>query len=188
MKPKNPKTFLKGEQIHLRPFEREDLNGDYRQWINDPEITHFLQVGTFPQTDDELRAYYEKCLNSNTVVFFAVIETKTGKHIGNAQIYDINWIHRTALRGIVLGDKNCWGKGYALEMIKLLNTYAFELLNLNKIISSTCVDNVAVQKLNAKAGYTNEGVGRQEFYRDGVYYDRVYWGMLKSEYLAQKDK
>ena len=46
----------------------------------------------------------------------------------------------------------------------------------------------AVQKLNIKAGYTKEGIGRQEFYRDGKYYDRVYWGLLKSEYLAQKNK
>jgi len=188
MKPKNPKMFLKGERIYLRPFEREDLDGDYRQWINDPEVTHFLQVGSFPQTDDELTSYYEKCLSSNSVVFFAVIEESTGKHIGNAQIYDINWIHRTALRGVVLGDKKCWGKGYALEIIKLLNTYTFEYLNLNKLISSTCADNAAIQKLNTKAGCTQEGIGRQEFYRDGKYYDRVYWGILKSEYLDQKGK
>ncbi len=88
----------------------------------------------------------------------------------------------------MIGDKEFWGKGYALDIIQLLNLYGFEYLNLNKIISSTVTDNEAVQKLNIKAGYTKEGIGRQEFYRDGKYYDRVYWGLLKSEYLAQKNK
>jgi len=181
----NPKIFLEGTKVYLRAFEKEDLNGDYRKWINDPEVTHYLQVGTFPQTDDDLRTYFERSSASNNEVFFAIIEKESGNHIGNAQIYNINWIHRSALRGILIGDKNCWGKGYAFEIIQLLNTYTFDYLNLNKLISLTCAENTAVQKLNVKAGYTKEGIGRQEFYRDGKYYDRVYWGMLKSEYLAQ---
>lgn len=187
MQQENPKIFLEDENIYLRGFEREDLKGEYRRWINDPEVTRYLQVGTFPQNDDELRSYYERSMMSKNEVFFAVIEKEGARHIGNAQLYDISWIHRSAMRGILIGDKKCWGKGYGLEIIRLLNSYGFETLNLNKIISSTCADNKAVQKLNVKAGYTKEGIGRQEFYRNGIYHDRVYWGMLKSEYVAQKN-
>jgi len=182
----NKKVFLEGEKIYFRGFERGDLDGEYRNWINDTEVTHYIKVGTYPQTDDGLRAYFEKELASANSVLFAVVEKESGKHIGNSHIYDIDWVHRCALRAVVLGDKSCWGKGYALEVLQLLNQYAFEYLNLNKLISSTCSDNQAIQRLNEQAGYTREGVGRQEFFRDGKYYDRVYWGMLKSEYMAQR--
>lgn len=182
----NDKRFIEGDNVYFRGFEREDLEGDYRNWINDPQVTHYLKVGSFPQTDDGLLAYYEREQASNTSVFFAVIEKSSDKHIGNSHIYDIDWVHRSALRAVVLGDRSCWGKGYALEVLRLLNRYAFEVLNLHKLISSTCADNKAIQRLNEKVGFTQEGVGREEFYRDGIYYDRVYWGMLKAEYMAQK--
>jgi len=132
----NPKIFLEGTKVYLRAFEKDDLDGDYRKWINDPEVTHYLQVGTFPQTDDDLRAYYERSSSSSTEVFFAIIEKESSKHIGNAQIYNINWIHRSALRGIMIGDKNCWGKGYALEVIQLLNTYTFFENNFLIVLAS----------------------------------------------------
>ena len=182
----NNKRYLDGKSIYFRGFERSDLDGEYRNWINDPEVTHYIKVGAFPQTGDSLLRYYEQEDASNNSVLFAIIEKSSGEHIGNSHIYDIDWVQRTALRAVVLGDKSCWGKGYALEVILLLNRYAFETLNLNKLISSTCSANEAIQHLNQKAGYTREGVGRQEFYRDGRYYDRIFWGLLKSEYMAQK--
>ncbi|MEM1141516.1 MAG: GNAT family protein [Pseudomonadota bacterium] len=180
------KCFIEGERLYFRGFERRDLEGDYRVWINDPEVTRYISVGSFPQTDDGLNRYFEGQDTSSSSVLFAIIEKSSGKHIGNSQIYDIDWLHRTALRGVVLGDKSCWGKGYALEVIQLLHRYAFETLNLNKLTSSTCSDNEAIQRLNLKAGYTREGVGREEFYRGGRYHDRIYWGLLRSEYFAQQ--
>ncbi|MEM6581673.1 MAG: GNAT family protein [Pseudomonadota bacterium] len=185
---KNKKLFLEGERIYFRGFEREDVQGEYRNWINDGEVTQYIKVGTYPQTDAALIDYCEKELGSSNSVLFAIIEKESGNHIGNSHIYDIDWVTRTALRAVVLGDKSCWGKGYALEVIQLLNRYGFEYLNLNKLISSTCSDNEAIQRLNTKAGYVKEGVGRQEFFRNGRYYDRIYWGMLRSEYDALKEQ
>ncbi len=182
----NKKRFIEGDNVYFRGFERQDLLGEYRNWINDAEVTHYLKVGTYPQTEESLSDYFEREQASNCSVLFAVIERESGKHVGNSHIYDIDWIHRSALRAVVLGDKSCWGKGYALEVLQLLNRYAFEYLNLNKLISSTCAENKAIQRLNEKVGFTREGVGREEFYRDGVYYDRIYWGLLKAEYMAQK--
>ncbi|MEM1154154.1 MAG: GNAT family protein [Pseudomonadota bacterium] len=184
----NKKVFLEGQRIYFRGFEREDVQGEYRNWINDGEVTQYIKVGTYPQTDAALIDYCEKELASGNSILFAIIEKESGKHIGNSHIYDIDWVTRTALRAVVLGDKSCWGKGYALEVIQLLNRYGFEYLNLNKLISSTCSDNEAIQRLNTKAGYTKEGVGRQEFFRNGRYYDRIYWGMLRSEYDALREQ
>ncbi len=152
-------------------------------------MTRHLQVGTFPQSDEDLAAYFEVCRNSKSIIFFAVVETETQRHIGNAQLYDINWVTRTAYRGIVLGEKSTWGKGYALEIIHLLHTYAFDSLNLNKVVSLVSSANLAIEKLNLKSGYTKEGVGRQELYRDGKYFDRISWGLLRSDYIAlRKDR
>jgi RimJ/RimL family protein N-acetyltransferase len=188
MSQKMEKVFLEGKRVYLRPLEREDLAGDYRNWINDHNVTRYIEAGTFPLTDDELESFFEFNLKSPNNILFAIVEKKTGRHIGNAQIKNINWVHRTASRGILIGEKSCWGKGYGLEVANLLAEYAFERLNLNKLKSSTCAANAAVQKLNERAGYTLEGEAREEFFCDGKYYNRANWGLLRSEHLANKKK
>ncbi len=180
------KAFITGEHVYLRPVERDDLCGSYREWINDPEVVNFLATGAYPQTDDELIRYYEANINSRSQVIFAIVEKDSDTHIGNARIYGIDWLNRKAHRGIMIGEKSCWSKGYGREVINLLSVYAFETLNLRKLSSTTVGKNAGIIKVNESCGYRQEGVLREEFYRDGKYYDVVYWGFLRSEYLARK--
>ena len=181
------KEFITGEHVYLRPVERSDLGGRYREWINDPEVVIFLATGAYPQTDDELLRYYESNINSRSQVLFAIVEKESDIHIGNARIYGIDWLNRKAHRGIMIGEKSCWSKGYGKEVINLLSMYAFETLNLRKLSSTTVGNNVGIIRVNEVCGYRQEGVLREEFYRDGRYYDVVYWGFLKSDYLARKN-
>lgn len=182
------KPFLEGEKVYLRPLEREDLKGPYRNWINDHEVTRFIEAGNFPLTDEGMADFYEKNIKSPNSALFAIVEKSSGKHIGNAQVKDINWINRNATRGILLGDKTCWGKGYGFEVAQLLGAYAFERLNLNKLTSITIDGNEAVQKLNKRLGYTLDGRLREEFYCDGKYYTKAVWSILRSDYMGLKEE
>lgn len=118
--------------------------------------------------------------------FFAVVEKESGKHIGNARLHSIDWVDRKAIRGIMIGERSVWGQGYGLEVISLLSEYAFERLNFNKLKSFTLVENIGVQKVNEKAGYKIEGEARDEFFSKGKYHNVLYWGLLKSDYLKNK--
>lgn len=188
MSKKPKKVFLMGDKIYLRPFERADLDGGYRQWINDPEVTRFLEVGSFPVTDGDLEAYFDRHADSKHSVLFAVVEKESDKHIGNARVYNINWVNRTASRGLMIGDKACWGKGYGLEVLKLMSKYAFEYLNLNKLKAGAISGNAAVSRINEKAGYKKEGELREEFFRDGAYHNFDFWGMTRGDYEEKKNK
>jgi len=188
MSDKLKKAFLMGERIYLKPLEKEDLKGPYRSWINDPEITRYLTAGTFPITDEELEAYLQKHLNSNNSILFGIVEKESGKHIGNVRIYLIDWVNRTASRGIMIGDKSAWGKGYGLEVMNLISEYAFERLNLNKLKGGAICGNKGASRVSEKAGYKKEGVLREEFYRDGTYHDFDFYGLTRSDYLASKKK
>jgi len=183
------KAFLESERLILRPFEAEDLTGPYRGWLNDHEVISHLASGTWPQSDDALRAYYERNLADSSNVMFMIVEKETEKDIGTARVYAINWVHRNARRGIMIGQKDCWGKGYGLEVINLISRYAFESLNLHKLTSETVGDNIAVHRVNEKAGYQREGVKRENFFRNGEWHDVICFGLLQSEWRdAQKSK
>ena len=176
------KPFLESEEIYLREFQKEDIYNGYQDWINDPDVNNFLDVGSFPQPLESLENYYNAHIDNKNIVMFAIIEKETGKHIGNARVYGIKWVHRCGSRGIMIGDKSAWGKGYGLQVINLVSKYAFEILNLNKLSSVTVGGNVGIHKVNERAGYKKEGVIRELFYRDGKYYDAYYYGLTKTDY------
>lgn len=49
--------FLQGPRLYLRPLEAADLNADYLGWLNDHDVTRYLETGRFPVTIEDLRAY-----------------------------------------------------------------------------------------------------------------------------------
>ncbi len=187
MSKETDKIFLTSDRLYLRPLERQDLKGPYRKWINDPEITRYMMAGTYPVTDDQMESYYDAHVKSKNAMLFAIVEKETNRHIGNARIYLIDWVNRTVSRGIMIGDKKAWGKGYGLEVINLLSEYSFMKLNLNKLKAGAIAGNAAIRRVNEKAGYKMEGVHRQEFFRDNTYHDYEYWGLTKEDYLAKKN-
>ena len=83
-------------------------------------------------------------------------------HIGNIKLGPINHLHSTGEISLFIGDKACHGKGYGLEVINLLVSWAFSDLCLYKVTASIYQDNEASIKAFKKAGFALEGVLRQE--------------------------
>ena len=57
--------FIIGEKIYLRGMERDDLEGNYFQWANDPEVTHYMFMGAMPNTMEQLEEEYEQLTKSS---------------------------------------------------------------------------------------------------------------------------
>jgi RimJ/RimL family protein N-acetyltransferase len=179
------RPFLVGEKIYLRPFDVDDIEGDYIQWVNDSEIIGHLASNAFPKTKSELVDFVNDVLNNRDYVFFAVIEKISGKHIGNVKIGPINWIDRRTNYGRMM-SKYSWGKGYGTEILQLLIQYIFEVLNLNRIIDYAVSSNKASIKSNEKAGMDVEGEIEQFVYKDGHYQNVTILGLTRKRYNAKK--
>ncbi len=46
-------TFLDGEGVYLRGLRRDDLEA-HRKWLDDPAVTHFMEMGWRPTSDADL--------------------------------------------------------------------------------------------------------------------------------------
>ena len=64
--------------------------------------------------------------------------------------------------------------------------YGFDKLNLNKIWLGVNSENKAAVKSYKAAGFVEEGVLRQEIYRNGRYYDATRMSILREEFHAKK--
>lgn len=173
--------YIIGGRIYLRPLEREDLNEKYLKWLNDPDVNRYLESGLFPSTRDGLEEFYKRT-TSHTEVILAIAEIESDEHIGNVKLGPINWIHRSATFGILIGEPRFWGRGIGTEATKLVIEYGFVRLNLRRIDLGVYACHEAAVRLYETVGFKIEGRFREDLFNNGDYVDRIWMGLLRSEY------
>ncbi len=170
--------FVKGERIYLRELRISDVNRKYHQWMNDEEVTRFLESRFSPNSTEKLRTYVTDITKNKNYVFFAIVEKNSDRHIGNIKLGPINWIHRFGDIGIMLGDKSSHGKGYGTEAVELVTRFAFETLNLRKVTASCYSNNIGSIRIFQKSGFFEEGRRKEQYFSEGSYVDLVQFGKI----------
>jgi len=170
---------MKGEKVILRPLDDRDLLY-WQKWINDQEIArNTLQFR--PMTEHDEREWYEKYRKDPNAFMFSVV-THDGKLIGNIGLFGVNWRDRVANTGTLIGEKEYQGKGYGSDAKMLLLHYAFHTLNLRKICSSALAFNEASLRYNIKCGYHEEGRRKDQYFRDGRYWDEILIAVFREDW------
>jgi len=181
-------TFLDGDKLFLRPLEKKDINRKYLSWMNDRDVTKYLELRVFPSTLEDLQRFYKDTRNPKTDVLLAIVDKATNGHIGNIKLGHIDWINRYGELSIMLGDKKYWGKGYGYDACRLMIEYAFKNLNLNKVILCVYAQHTAAIKIYQKLGFKIEGRMTKIFNLNGKYVDSLWMGILKSEFNKDRKK
>ncbi|MBU0986970.1 MAG: GNAT family N-acetyltransferase [Proteobacteria bacterium] len=178
MKIEKNHSVINGDRIFLREVELADVNQTYIQWMNDPEVTQYLESRFFPQSMESISAFVKHQIEDPHVAFLAICLNENKLHIGNIKLGPVDVIHRFADVGLVVGDKKFWGKGYGNEAIGLVVKYAFQTLNLNKLVANCYQLNKGAIKAFRKNGFEIEGVWSKHHFCKGKYIDTVLLGIL----------
>lgn len=178
--------FLVGNRLYLRRIERADLEGNYFQWLNDQDVTRWMQNGIFPNSAESMLDYYQHIATSRTEMILAIVLKHDDQHIGNIGLHNIHPIFRSVEIGILIGERDTWGNGYGTEAIGLLAEHAFRRLNLNRLSAGAVAQNIGSIRAFEKAGFKREGISRQAYYCEGQYVDCVHLGLLRTEWAGSK--
>jgi len=178
---RNP--FLIGERLYLRPLELGDLEACLR-WINDPEVTRTLALYR-PLNSLREREWLERLYKDDRDIVLAIILKESDKHIGNVGLHRIDWKDRRAELGILIGEREEWGKGYGAEAIELMLDYAFTKLNLHRVFLRVYANNPRAIRCYEKIGFRREGVLRESHFAEGRYWDTLVMGILQREWREQ---
>jgi len=171
--------FLEGDGINLRELRETDLEGSWYKWFNDSVVTKYQNKKIFPNTRENQKKYYSYLQSSNADVVMAIVDEETNKHLGNVGLHKIDWVHRSAELGIVIGEKEFYGKKYGKQAWKLITEYGFNILNLHRIYALIMEENIASIKCAEAAGFVCEGKIRDYFYKNGVYKKVLYYNIIK---------
>jgi len=177
-----PILNLVGDKVALGPIRRE-LLPLYQRWINDFAVLHGLAVtGPRPMTAEGEAAWYDRLATSQTDVAFTIYERAALRPIGNVGLHQIDHFNRTAIFGIVIGEKDCWGKGYGTEATRLLLDYAFTALGLHNVILHVFAHNQRAIRTYQRAGFREIGRRREAHRRAGQAEDVVLMDCLATEF------
>lgn len=179
---------LIGKRIILREYMKEDLP-HMRKWVNNREITDCLSnIFLFPHTLNNTEDFLNYMLEGkgDQSGGFVIAHKDSEEYIGQIDLLNIDWPNRVAVMGIVIGVQDYLGMGYGTEAIKLLQEFAFNKLNLNKLELDVRAFNLRAIKCYEKCGFVEEGKIRENFYHNGNYEDTLRMGILKKEWQALK--
>jgi RimJ/RimL family protein N-acetyltransferase len=171
-----------GKLIALGPFVRDDL-ALYHRWINDFEVTRYYLDTPRPQTLEERAAWYERMSASDPYnIDFLIYELATMRPIGRVGLEDISYQHRRASFGILIGEKDCWGKGYGTEATRLTLDYGFRQLGLHNIMLSVSSANTAAIRAYTRAGFHVIGARRECRHEGDSVLDNIFMDCLATEF------
>ncbi len=162
-----------GNEIMIRLLSPEDSTVEYVSWLQDSEINQLLEIRWRNFSTEDIQDYIRLMNASENDFLFGIFLKKDNKHIGNIKISEINQIHRFADIGLLIGDKNVWGKGYGTEAIGLVTKYAFDEINLNKVTAGLYANNIGSYKAFIKAGYEKVGTLKNHRFYKGSYIDEI---------------
>lgn len=162
-------VFREGRYVILRPLERSDVPL-LQRWINNPEVTHFL-LQALPISEHQEEGFVTGLGKCNDEVVLGIMLKEEQKLIGVIDLRHINHVHGSAVTGTMIGEKDCWGKGYGTEAKMLLLDFAFNRLNLHVVRSDIIAFNERSIAYAKKCGYELVGRLPEWIYRDGKRHD-----------------
>jgi RimJ/RimL family protein N-acetyltransferase len=113
---------------------------------------------------------------------FSILDTASEELIGRCLLFDIDYVNRKAMLGILIGEKRYWDKGYGQEAFRLLLDYAFRLLKLNSIMLGVFAFNERALACYRRVGFKEIGRRRQARIIGDSKVDAVLMDILAEEF------
>jgi RimJ/RimL family protein N-acetyltransferase len=145
--------ILETPRLLLRHLTMDDLPELYALY-QDPEIRRYFPEGvlSYEDTREELEWFLNGHPQYPELGLWATIYKETGKFIGRCGLLPWEIGGKLEIEIAYLLDKNFWHQGLATEAANAIMTYAFEKLNLTRLICLIDPENIASQNVAQRIG------------------------------------
>src|SRR3990172_127929 len=178
--------MLKGKKVLLRPMKQEDIVRQH-EFNQDPEL--YALDSTYPRVSplESAQAFYESRTRFDENIAPFAIEADE-KYIGYCSLMDLRNPHGNLELGIMIGDREYWGRGYGRDAVRLLLDYGFRHLGARRIALTTHAKNERAIRCYLACGFVEEGRPRKVVWIEGEYTDLVNMSILREEWQSKDDE
>lgn len=133
----------------------------------------------YPYTHEDAENYITMCItNGNLKSYTKAIEIE-GKAVGSIGVFVKDDVYcKTGELGYWLGE-SYWGNGIMTNVIKQICEEAFSKYELVRIYAEPFIYNEGSKRVLEKAGFTLEGILKNNIYKNGVVSDSCIYGLVK---------
>ena len=174
---------LRGERVVLKTLEREHCRELWEAYEpEEPFATEPVRPGLSVEGADKWFDEMQEKQGREQV--YLGIFCADGRLVGDVQLANIDWRHRTATVGAGIARRSDRRQGYGSDATRVMVVYAFEHLDLMRVSASTIEYNEGAQRVLLKCGFVEEGRERQAVFCQGRRWDRVRYGLLREEFVS----
>lgn len=171
---------LVGELTTLRPWRSGDAASLVKH-ANNPNVARQLRDRfPHPYTAADARQFIQSIAHARPTMTFAIV--LGGEAVGGTGFSPGADVERySAEVGYWLGEP-FWGRGVAVEAVRLLSAYAFETCNMLRLFALPFADNAQSIRVLEKAGYTREATLRASSVKHGVARDQALYALVNPDW------
>jgi RimJ/RimL family protein N-acetyltransferase len=173
-------AYLIGETVYLRPPHRADA-GVITSWFNNQDVLRTI-LRYQPMTVHAEEEWIDSITRSDKDLVLVIATKSDDQLVGITGLHAIDWQSRHASFGILIGETAHWGRGYGRQATQLLVDHAFLTLNLNRVALQVLAHHERGRQLYHRVGFVEEGVLRQQLFREGQYHDLVAMALLRDDW------
>lgn len=168
----NYTTVINGGRCFLAILQKEHASQEYCNWLNDEVVNKYLE--TRQATVADLEKYITEKLESGNCLFFGIFWKENNKHIGNIKLEPIDFKEKSADLGIMIGDKDFWGKGIGVEVVNLITDFVFNTLKLDEINLGVISENKQAIRVYEKCGFKVFNISKDSIKHGDVLYNQIW--------------
>jgi RimJ/RimL family protein N-acetyltransferase len=183
--------FRRGHRVFLRAVEPADAPA-LVAWLNDQDNQQFTLGGVFPMNAPKEAAFIDRVMQSEKDLFVGLALAQplagleAGTLVGAAGLHAIEWVHRFATFGILVGDARAKNQGLGTEATGLVLDHAFDVLNLERVELAVFDHNRRAEHVYRKLGFVEEGRRSKRCFKAGAWRDEILMVMPRGVWLERR--
>lgn len=185
-----PEWPIATDRLLLRPFEPGDLDALY-EMQSDERVVRYLYFDA--RTREEVREGLAERIAGAAIkgegewLSAAVISRESGHLVGDVALHWASVIHRQGELGFIIHPAH-HGRGYAVEASIPLLAFAFQTLELHRVIGRAEARNTASARVLQKLGMRQEAHLIENEWVKGEWQSEVVYAILAGEWATVGDR
>ena len=159
------------KRVYLRALEPEDYKISIN-WRKDDQIWDMLGGTKYYVSEAYEKKWVEDTIFSSKDIKLAICLVDDQRYIGNVYMTDIDLINRSCQSHVLIGEKDCWGKGLAKEALQMAIDFMINDRGIHRIEAFILESNTQSIKMHEKCGYVIEGLRRNAIFKNGKFHNQ----------------
>ena len=175
---------LNTQRLLLRQITQED-DSSLLEVLSDEDTCKYLTHNAVNDIANIQRMItgIKRFFDEKQRIRWGIAQKQDNSIIGHCGYFDIDKANCCAEISYCL-KSGSWGQGIMTEALEEMLRFGFEEYGLNRIVAKVMKDNVGSVKVLQKLGFVQEGILRENLYKNGQFHDVMLFSVLKSEYKS----